>query len=155
MGSNYVAETSRSGTVYSTVWWRALISLLLLLSCVLPGGGRWAATAATDDYALHVQPRVCVVVANEATCAMQLTVSWTAPATTDVCVKLAHADNTLRCWQQQRLGNVEFELQRSSNTIVQLLDASSNQVLTETEITIVSRELRDSRRRRRHVWSIL
>ena len=131
-----------------------MLASLVLLAWVVVLAGQGSA-AVPSDYELHVRPRICVLLGGETSCAMQLAVSWSAPAVTDVCLKLAHADSVLQCWQQQRVGTLEIELQRGSNTIVQLLDASSNLVLSEAEVTIVSRDLRDSRRRRRHVWSII
>lgn len=86
---------------------------------------------------------------------MQLEVTWSAPEATDVCLKLAHATDLLRCWQSQRTGAYAVQVENSSNTVVQLLDANSSVVLSEAEVTLVSRDLRDSRRRRRHVWSII
>ena len=46
-------------------------------------------------------------------------------------------------------------VEREQNTTVQLVDPGTDAVLLESLIPVLTRELRDSRKRRRHVWSIL
>lgn len=131
------------------------MAFLLLLSVLLPSGHSQVVSAADSTYALHVRPRVCVTFTSDSLCAMELEVTWSAPVLADVCLKIKEANATLQCWQQQRTGDFTVALARDSNAMLQLLDASLETVLNEVEITVVSRDLRDSRRRRRHVWSIL
>lgn len=127
----------------------------LLLMTVMPSL-QWQVAAAADSlYELQVRPRVCVTLASDSVCAMDLAVTWSATQVVDVCLKLSDADTTLGCWQQQRTGELAVTLERDSNAMLQLLDASLETVLNEAEITVVSRDLKDSRRRRRHAWSIL
>lgn len=145
----------RIGTVMRTVYARALV--FLLGSVCFGVSFTDVSQAATQDveYELQVKPRVCITLDSNSACAMQLIVSWSAPVSMDICLKLEDDDAMLGCWKQQREGEFELELSRMNNAVVQLLDPVSNVVLNEAEVTIVSRDLRDSRRRRRHVWSII
>lgn len=129
--------------------------IFLLLTVALPSGQSQVVSAAESLYELQVRPRVCVTLASDSLCAMELEVSWSAPVLADVCLKLRDDDSALQCWQQQRSGEFAVTLERDSNAMLQLLDASLQTVLNEVEITVVSRDLKDSRRRRRHAWSIL
>jgi len=131
------------------------MAFLLLLAMVLPSGQSQVASAADSGYALQVRPRVCVTLASDSLCAMELEVSWSAPVLADVCLKIREEDAPLQCWQQRRSGGFAVALARDSNAMLQLLDAALETVLNEVEIAVVSRDLRDSRRRRRHAWSIL
>lgn len=131
------------------------MAFLLLLTVALPNGPAQVVDAADSAYALHVRPRVCVTLASDSLCAMELEVTWSAPVLADVCLKIREEDAALQCWQQQRTGEFAVALERDSNAMLQLLDASLETVLNEVEIAVVNRDLRDSRRRRRHVWSIL
>jgi len=86
---------------------------------------------------------------------MDLRLSWTATTASDVCIRIEGGDSMLHCWQQQRGGELEVALQRQDSAVFHLLDTRSLTVLDQAEVTVVSRDLRDSRRRRRHVWSII
>ncbi|MGB4247585.1 MAG: DUF3019 domain-containing protein [Pseudohongiellaceae bacterium] len=141
-------------TVSTTVGMRVRLVFLLLLMAGVPTDLSQV-SAADSLYELQVRPRVCVTLASDSLCAMELEVSWSAPMAADVCLKLREDDTALQCWQQQRTGELTVALERDSNTMLQLLDASLETVLNEVEITVVSRDLKDSRRRRRHAWSIL
>lgn len=134
---------------------RALAILLLVGIADAAMQPQSAAATAGSSYDLRVRPRVCVVLGDESSCTMLMAVTWSAPVQSDVCLKLAQEAEVLQCWEQQRVGEYEFEFRHGSNAVVQLLDAVSNAVLSEAEVSVVSRDLRDSRRRRRHVWSII
>lgn len=114
-----------------------------------------AATGAGENLTLEVRPRVCVRLASEETCAMHLQIRWQAEHERDVCLRFAGDENSLQCWQAQRQGVWEMSFERDNNTTVQLVDPVSEAVLLESLIPVISRDLRDTRRRRRHVWSIL
>lgn len=145
----------RSVAVLCTAGLR-VVAILLLCSGYAPSPERTSlAAAAPVTFELQVRPRVCITLESDSSCPMLLAVTWSGPVAADVCLKLEDSDSMLQCWQQQRAGEFELELVRSSNAVVQLLDSASNTILDEAEVTIVSRDLRESRRRRRHVWSII
>ena len=102
---------------------------------------------------LLVSPKVCAGQAGQP-CDMELEVTWSAPSAMDLCLRLRDSGETLECWQQAREGRYTMPFASETSVGLQLVDAALC-VLDEFEIKVVSRELRDTRRRRRHVWSIL
>lgn len=85
---------------------------------------------------------------------MQMLVSWTAVSDISVCLKFPEQAEALHCWQAQQQGEFSASVSREENVSVQLLDSQTNQILSEVEIPVIKRDLRDTRRRRRHAWSI-
>ncbi len=106
------------------------------------------------NYTLEVQPSICVTHGSDEPCQMQLTVAWQGESH-DVCLHIAGSDTALHCWESTSQGSVELAFHSADDITLQLVRASGGQVLQETQITVVSRDVRDTRRRRRHVWSIL
>ena len=118
----------------------------------------WTAVSAANsdgEIQMQVRPRLCVLAPGESLCTMQFAVTWTASIATDVCLKIAGEIAPLQCWEAQRAGQFELSLARRATTVVELRDANSDVLLLEEQIPIISRDLRDTRTRRRHVWSIL
>lgn len=113
------------------------------------------AASTAGGFAMQVRPRLCVLTPGESVCVMQFSVTWSAPAATDVCLTLAGDLIPLQCWQSQRDGEFEMRVERRDSTLVQLRDANNDALLLEEQIPIISRDLRDTRTRRRHAWSIL
>lgn len=106
-------------------------------------------------YTMEVQPSICVTHSSDQPCQMQLTVVWQAERPTDVCLHLAGNAVALHCWDSASEGSVVLAFRSAENITLQLWPESGGHVLEETLINVVSRDVRDSRRRRRHVWSIL
>lgn len=137
-----------------TVQWTVARFIVCVLALI---GWQLACAAAItgEGMTLEVRPRVCVLMAGEESCSMQLQVRWTAPQETDICLRFAGEEQALQCWQSQRQGAWNMPVAREQNTTVQLVDPGTDAVLLESLIPVLTRELRDSRKRRRHVWSIL
>tara|TARA_R110002072_G_scaffold170552_2_gene324157 strand:+ start:90722 stop:91189 length:468 start_codon:yes stop_codon:yes gene_type:complete len=112
------------------------------------------ATSVEEYVTLSAQPRICVMTPGEQVCSMQMLVSWTAVSDISVCLKFPEQAEALHCWQAQQQGEFSVSVSREENVSVQLLDAQTNQILSEVEIPVIKRDLRDTRRRRRHAWSI-
>lgn len=145
------AGKAKSGnTVHRTVG-RLIVCVLALFGWKLAS----AAAGTAEGFTLEVRPRVCVVMAGEVSCSMQLQVNWTAPQEADICLRFAGEEQALQCWQSRRQGAWNMPVEREQNTTVQLVDPGTDAVLLESLIPVLTRELRDSRKRRRHVWSIL
>lgn len=104
---------------------------------------------------MEVQPNICVSHGEEGPCNMAVSISWNARTPGDVCIKLKSMETALRCWRGASSGMVETEFNSGENETILLQSTGDGTVLVEKEITVVSRNLRDTRRRRRHVWSIL
>ena len=132
-----------------------LASLALLTLCLPTDGRRTDAAEPGAGFDLQVKPQVCVTLDADSPCTMQLQVSWSADTASDVCLRLAQTSAMLECWQQASSGSFDMDFARQTDAVFQLLDADSEAVLQEAGVSVVSRDLRDTRRRRRHVWSLL
>jgi hypothetical protein len=130
--------------------------LRLLPACVL---GSWlsvAMGAASDaNYELQIRPSICVSYDSGEPCVMMLNISWAGGAGEAVCLNTAADAAYLTCWNNQVAGETELPYEDSGNVVYQLVSMQNNRILAEAEVQVISRDLRDSRRRRRHVWSIL
>jgi hypothetical protein len=114
-----------------------------------------ALAVSEDAVTLRVLPKLCVKPMGDRMCAMQMTMTWIAVLEMDVCLKFKEDAELLHCWQAQRQGEISIAVEREGNITVQLLNHQSREVLIELQINVIERDLRETRRRRRHVWSIL
>ncbi|MDO8907991.1 MAG: DUF3019 domain-containing protein [Pseudohongiella sp.] len=132
------------------------IARRLLLILVLLTGTPASLQAAPNEQGvtLRVQPRICVIPADEQTCSMRILVTWTTANNRDVCLHYAQDTEFLQCWQAQQSGEFSMAVARLENINLHLLDAQTLEVLSEVEIPVIKRDLRDTRRRRRHAWSV-
>ncbi len=106
-------------------------------------------------YKLYVRPSICVSYDRDVPCTMSMQVSWEGEAPADVCLRDATTTPMLHCWQDSNRGSVAIDYANTVDVRYQLVEETSLGVLAEAEIKVINRDLRDSRKRRRHVWSIL
>lgn len=106
-------------------------------------------------FELEIKPRVCVRIDMEEPCGMELDIAWYSSVAADVCLWASAEDALLRCWEESRQGNLIVEYASEDNYRFRLQEARSSEVLATADITVVTRDLRNLRRRRRHVWSLL
>lgn len=132
---------------------RALLAACAALLPALPAGA--ASEDAAPAYRLSVRPSICVSYNSEEPCAMSMQVSWEGQASADVCLREASLAPMLHCWQDSARGSVTIDYANTVDVRYQLVQESSLGVLAEAEVKVINRDLRDSRKRRRHVWSIL
>lgn len=128
--------------------------VMLPVLCLLPTAAR-AQLDAGSEYRLQVRPSICVSYDSQAPCRMSMAVSWESNRTADVCLLQALRDEPLACWDNAREGSTEVQYADTSDVQYRLVDARSRAVLAETDVVVINRDLRSSRKRRRHVWSIL
>ncbi len=84
-----------------------------------------------------------------------MAVSWQASVPSDVCLLQAQREGALVCWDFAREGSTDVQYADTSDVQYHLVDAKSRAVLAEADVVVINRDLRTSRKRRRHVWSIL
>lgn len=114
------------------------------------------AVAAQDEtFELKVRPSICVSYDSASPCVMSMEVSWAGSRMADVCLREEANEVPLRCWDDAFEGWHEVQYADTTDVHYSLVDANSESVLAETEVVVINRDLRDSRKRRRHVWSIL
>lgn len=129
------------------------LSLLPALLLAVPAGQ--ASEGRAPAYTLLVRPSICVSYDSAAPCTMSMQVSWEGEAPADVCLRDAIATPMLHCWQDTSRGSVAIDYANTVDVRYQLVDEMSLGVLAEADVKVINRDLRDSRKRRRHVWSIL
>jgi hypothetical protein len=127
--------------------------LSLLSGCLLAEA--MANETPGNEYRLSVRPSICVSYDSEAPCLMSMQVSWESTRIADVCLQEAESLASLHCWQSARRGDLEVHYADSSDALYWLVDETTRDVLAQAEVVVINRDLRDSRKRRRHVWSIL
>ena len=86
---------------------------------------------------------------------MDLQVNWEGPARGELCLRELMRDPLLQCWLNTESGNVDIKFADTVDVLYQLQDSATQGALAETPVTVINRDLRNSRKRRRHVWSIL
>lgn len=131
---------------------RFALAALPALLFAFPGK---ASESDAPAFRLFVRPSICVSYDSEAPCTMSMEVRWEGEAPADVCLRDAVAPPMLHCWQGSSRGRVEIDYANTVDVRYQLVEESSLGVLAEAEVKVINRDLRDSRKRRRHVWSIL
>lgn len=146
--------TTMPVTSVSMLQTQMLRCCLLLLAglCLAASAG---ARAQEATYSLQVRPSICVSYDNEVPCRMSMQVSWEATVTGDVCLLQAEQADPLACWDHARSGTAEVQYADTNDVQYRLVDARSREVLAEADVVVINRDLRASRKRRRHVWSIL
>ncbi len=115
------------------------------------------AADAADEYELSAKPTICITQKTEEPCSMMLEIHWQANGNPgpELCLHNATLGEVVQCWENARAGSLTLEHASSGNIIYQLISRASARVHAEIEIQVVSRDVRNTRHRRRHVWSIL
>ncbi len=129
----------------------ALATLAALLA--IPTGQ--ASEERAPGYTLSVRPSICVSYNSDEPCEMSMQVSWEGAAAADVCLRDAMLTPMLQCWQDTDRGSATIAYANTVDVRYQLVEEVSLGVLAEADVKVINRDLRDSRKRRRHVWSIL
>jgi hypothetical protein len=129
----------------------ALAPLAALLA--VPTGQ--ASEERAPGFKLSVRPSICVSYNSEEPCEMSMQVSWEGEAAADVCLRDAMLTPMLQCWQDSNRGSATIAYANMVDVRYQLVEETSLGVLAEADVKVINRDLRDSRKRRRHVWSIL
>lgn len=115
----------------------------------------YAADTTATGYVLEVQPSICVSYDSEEPCMMSMQVSWQGSGAAEVCLRELLRDPMLQCWQNATNGSIELSFVNAEDVQYQLQDAESDSPLAVADVKVINRDLRNSRKRRRHVWSIL
>jgi hypothetical protein len=145
-----ITSCTASGAVEIPIAVRLLgVMLLWMLAPALT-----QATMTDNEVSFHAQPRICVMPAGEQTCSIQLLITWTSVTSRNVCLHFHGHSEHLHCWEAQQAGSFSMALAQTDNIHVQLLDAQTLDVLSTIEIPVIKRDVRDTRRRRRHAWSV-
>ena len=132
---------------------KVAVPLLAAFLLAIPAGN--ASEERAPGYTLYVRPSICVSYNSDEPCSMSMQVSWEGEATADVCLREGMLTPMLHCWENSTSGSVAIAYANTVDVRYQLVEETSLGVLAEAEVKVINRDLRDSRKRRRHVWSIL
>ena len=114
-----------------------------------------ASEKTASSYRLRVRPSICVSYDSTQPCTMAMEVSWEGEDAADICLRDAVVAPMLFCWKNAREGSIALDYANTTDMVYQLVEEVSQGVLAEAEVKVINRDLRSSRKRRRHVWSIL
>lgn len=128
---------------------RWLVTLLLFL---LP-----AFASADKEMQLKVRPLLCIVDERTPSCQMSFLVLWQSPETGYYCLYNDFGQAPLRCWTEQRSGELSDERTVDSEFSYWMAGDDSNSPLAVVAVEVLRMDTDDRRRKRRsrHVWDIL
>ena len=120
-----------------------------------------AAIAAADDLQeeslkLRVKPVLCITDSRNPSCDMAFLVVWESADSGYYCLFNDLEDSSLRCWQEDRGGEVIDERTVDEGFSFWMTGEDLARRLTQVDIEVLRMDSDDRRRRRRtrHVWDI-
>ncbi|MES2624131.1 MAG: DUF3019 domain-containing protein [Pseudomonadota bacterium] len=134
---------------------RAFVTTTLSIFLVFASDRGHAAEELPKSHRLRIRPSICVSYDSTQPCTMAMEVSWEGQAMADVCLRGVMISPMLACWKNARDGNITLDYANTADMVYQLVEEATQGLLAEAEVKVINRDLRSSRKRRRHVWSIL
>lgn len=134
--------------LYSSIFVTAAILLWQTCQPVLAAGDESA-------YALHARPSVCVSYNSDEPCTMSLELDWSGPLLPGLCLREQQREQALQCWRNATRGKLDIDFANTADVLYLLQNPATSDSLADTSVKVINRDLRSSRMRRRHVWSIL
>ena len=130
---------------------RLLITLALLLPALA-----LSETAAAEDMTLSVKPVLCITDNRNPSCDMAFLVVWQSALTGYYCLFNDFADAPVRCWNEEREGELSDERQVQENFSYWMTDRDLASRLAVVTVEVLRMDSDDRRRKRRtrHVWDI-
>ena len=130
---------------------RLLVVLALLLPALAvadePNG---------DEMQLTVKPLLCVIDNRNPSCDMSFLIVWQSIATGYYCLFSNFTDAPMRCWNEERTGQVNEDRTVTQNFSFWMPGADASARLAEVNVEVLRLDSDDRRRwrRKRHVWDI-
>ena len=126
--------------------------LLILLLTLLP-----VFAAAEDDVELKIRPVLCIIDERTPSCQMSFLVLWESAETGYYCLYNDFGESPLRCWTEQRSGELNDERTVDSEFSYWMTgdDAKSPLAVVAVEVLRMDTDDRGRNSRSRHVWDIL
>jgi len=107
--------------------------------------------AYASDVVMSINPESCM--AENGWCAASLEVSWQLSKAKAVCLKVEGKAEKI-CFDKQLTNSTIIQIKIKRPIKVQLLTASSDQILASTTLNVFVREYK-RRSRQRHAWSVI
>ena len=107
--------------------------------------------AHASDIVMSINPESCM--AKNGWCDASLEVSWQLRKAKAVCLKIEGQAEKI-CFEKQKSNSTMVKIKIKRPVKVQLLTASSDQVLASTTLNVFIKEYK-KRNRQRHAWSVI
>mgnify|MGYP000585584716 CR=1 FL=1 len=129
--------------------------LLLTLALLLPALAM-SERAAAEDMSLSVKPVLCITDKRIPSCDMAFVVMWQSALTGYYCLFNDFDDAPVRCWNEERTGELSDERTVRENFSYWMTDRDLASRLAVVTVEVLRMESDDRRRTRRtrHVWDI-
>ena len=129
--------------------------LLLTLALLLPALAM-SERAAAEDMSLSVKPVLCITDKRNPSCDMAFVVMWQSALTGYYCLFNDFDDAPVRCWNEERTGELSDERTVRENFSYWMTDRDLASRLAVVTVEVLRMESDDRRRKRRtrHVWDI-
>ncbi len=129
---------------------------LLILALLLPALLVAAENAAAEDMTLSVKPVLCITDKRNPSCDMAFLVVWQSALTGYYCLFNDFGDDPVRCWNEERTGELSDErtVQENFSYWMTDRDLASRLAVVTVEVLRMDSDDRRRKRRTRHVWDI-
>ena len=130
---------------------RRLIAIALLLPLLALSDD-----ATAEDMTLSVKPVLCITDKRNPTCDMAFLVVWKSALTGYYCLFNDFGDAPVRCWNEDRTGELSDErtVQENFSYWMTDRDLASRLAVVTVEVLRMDSDDRRRKRRTRHVWDI-
>jgi|SRR5450631_2390006 hypothetical protein len=102
---------------------------------------------------LELNPRVCILAANETQCSTTVHANWHSAQAESLCLVILGRSDVKRCWEHYSQGTYSIELVFSDDLLFELKDSRLDTVLASEALRIIREAIR-YRHRRRDPWNI-
>ncbi|MDH3621567.1 MAG: DUF3019 domain-containing protein [Gammaproteobacteria bacterium] len=130
---------------------RRLLTLVLLLPALA-----LCEEEAVENMTLTVKPLLCITDNRNPSCDMAFLVAWQSALTGYYCLFSDLDDVPVRCWNEERMGQLSDERTVRENFSYWMTDRDPGSRLAEVTVEVLRMDSDDRRRKRRtrHVWDI-
>lgn len=114
-----------------------------------------AVSAEQSGWRMEIKPKVCVIPESRSQCEVDAEISWVGKQTANICLLSSEQDAVLQCWNNAIYGSSVESIISSRQVIFHLVPEGKDDVLAECVMWVVTVPEKRTRRRRRHIWSLL
>ena len=106
-------------------------------------------------WTLSIKPRICIMPQNQQLCEMESDIFWSGQTKADICLLSSMQSDNVQCWSNALQGHLIEKIVINKQISYWLSPTGSNKVLVKSQILIVTIPDKNTKRRRRHIWSLL
>ncbi len=132
--------------IYKPVAWIFTVLCGLLLLSVS------TQLSAQQGHGLVVSPEKCILLSDRKTCEIQVKLFWKAEQLDDYCLFRSDQIKPLKCWQNQRAGQLEYLVIAEADLSFQLKTTQDGRIQHSAQLKLFKQAKR-LKKRRRNPWS--